>query len=230
MSTTTVPHPSHVDILYAIMTAEPIDRADSLPEGIESLLRHNGATAAMMSLWTSRPHAHVMLERAPLAEAVRANLNARSAALTLAASHDGLVVDLSVPRLIEPPDQPLDVRFADQWVLIQYDRVDQGFITTRGLESFGLPELLVRVANRENAAMYGALTSGLTHQLLTGWPAREPVGTFEISLRDIAHGLGDSAAANLNTEPTVEVLVTYSEDTHELRVVAQADPAVLFAV
>lgn len=228
MSTTAVPRPRHVDIMYAIMTAELIDRADTVPAGIESLLRHNGASKDLMGLLQGRPFAQVMLERAQLDMAAQANINARSAALTLAARHDGIVVDLGIPRLVEPPVRPLNIATANQWVLVHYDHIDAGFISTRGLESFGLPELRVQIPDGAQPTMCGAVTSGITHRLLVEWPTHDPIGPAVITLRDIAHGLGDECADDVSTERQVNISLSYDDELHELVATIDSDPLALF--
>ncbi|RLV56910.1 hypothetical protein D9V41_03835 [Aeromicrobium phragmitis] len=228
MTTTAVPRPGHVDIMYAVMTAEALDRDDRLPEGLEPLLRRNGASEELMAMWRERPHAQVLVQVAPLAGAGDAHVQMRAAAFALAAEHDGLVIDLALPRLLEPPRGEIRLEYADAWVLVHYDVASRGVLGTRGLESFGLPELCVKVPEGAEAAMVGAVTSGLTHRLLTEWPHVDPVGPAVITLRDIAFGLGDPQADSIGTERRVRVEISYDDVAHELDVTLADDPAILF--
>lgn len=228
MTTTAVPRPGHVDIMYAVMTAEVIDRDDPLPEGLDPLLRRNGASAELMAMWRQRRHARVLVQVAPLSEAGAAHVQMRATAFALAAEHDGLVIDLALPRLLEPPSDAVRLEHADAWVLVHYDMASRGVLGTRGLESFGLPELCVTVPEGVEAAMVGAVTSGLTHRLLTEWPHVDPVGPAVITLRDIAFGLGDPHADSIGTERRVRVEISYDDIAHELDVRLLDDPTPLF--
>ncbi len=214
--------------MYAVVTATPLDRDDPLPTGLEPLLRRNGTNEQLLAMWREREHARVLLRSVPLAEAGEAHLQTRAAALALAAENDGVVVDLTIPRLVEPPAAELTLAHSDAWVMVHYEVADRGAIGSRGLESFGLPELCVAVPEGADPAMCGAVTSGLTHRLLGEWPQMDPVGPAVITLRDIAFGLGDPQADSVGTERRVRIEIAYDDIAHELDVSLLDDPAVLF--
>ncbi|MBM9462817.1 hypothetical protein JL108_05100 [Aeromicrobium sp. YIM 150415] len=229
MSTTAVPRPGQVDVMYAVVTTSPFERDDPLPTGLEPLLRRNGTNEQLLAMWREREHAHVLLRSVPLADAGETHLRTRAAALALAAENDGVVVDLAIPRLVEPPSGELSLAYSDAWVMVHYEVADRGVIGSRGLESFGLPELCVTVPDGADPAMCGAVTSGLTHRLLDEWPQMDPVGPAVITLRDIAFGLGDPQAAEIGTERRIRIEIGYDDIAHELDVTLLDDPALLFA-
>lgn len=229
MSNTPVPRPGQIEVMYAVMTSTPMDdHPAEAPDGIEPLLRRNGATEELLGMWRQRPYAHLIIEAATLADVAQRHVAARTRAFALAASHDGVVVDLRLPRLLVPPDGPITLAHANQWVVVHYDVADHGIIGTRGLESFGLPELCVTVPEGADLAMCGAVTSGVTYRLLAEWPHNDPVGPAVITLRDIAYGLGDPNADDVGRSPRVDVTISYDDVAHELDVHLAQDPAVLF--
>jgi len=163
----------------------------------------------------------------PVEEASSAQLGLRRDALELAAEHDGLVVDLTIPRIVE--SRPPRLEHSDQWVLVHYGLADDGAIATLGLSSFGLPELRVMIPPGAPKVMCGAVASGLTHRLLDEWPDVDPVGPAVVNLQDVSFGLGDPSAPDVPTDRGVRVLIDYDEDAHELVVEVLDDPATLFA-
>lgn len=213
--------------MYAVMTDHVVDHDDPLPDGLEPLLHLNGADQEQLAQWRARPHARVLLRAAPVDDAATAQLETRNAALSLAGKHDGMVVDLTVPRIIGSQSPRLE--HSDQWVLVHYELADEGAIATRGLSSFGLPELRVVIPSGAPTVMCGAVTSGLTHRLLAEWPQVDPIGPAVITLRDISFGLGDPDADSVPTERGVQVLIDYDAEAHELVVDILDDPALLFA-
>ena len=162
-----------------------------------------------------------------MAEAVR---DARIHALQLAAEHDGVVVELLPPRVLELTPEQVSLAHAQQWYVLDYDDLDDGLLRTDGLSQFGLPEVTVVEVDRATHAMTDAVIAGLAHRLITEWPENDPVGPATVTLRDIAFGLGDPQAATTPKDRTLDLLITYDPGPHRLVVQLLQDPAeALFA-
>lgn len=118
--------------------------------------------------------------------------------LQLAAAHDGVVVDLLIPRIVtDGPDQAA-ATVAAQWVAMD---LEDNVLHSRGLDAFGLPEFSIAVASPEQTSMLLAIAMGLAQRLITEWPEQDPVGPAGVTLRDIALAYGDSDAASAPTSP-----------------------------
>ncbi|HSI26600.1 MAG TPA: hypothetical protein VK948_04260, partial [Aeromicrobium sp.] len=150
--------------------------------------------------------------------------------LELAREHDGIVVELLPPRVLEfRPDQ-VSLAHAQQWYVLDYDDVDDGILRTDGLSQFGLPEVMVVEVDLENRVMTDAVVAGLAHRLIAEWPKNDPVGPATVTLRDIAFGLGDLQASTTPRDRTIDLLIDYDPGPHRLVVQLLQDPAeVLFA-
>ena len=134
---------------------------------------------------------------------------ARAAACRLARDHDGVVVDLRVPKTspaVVPADSAAAVagfRLVD-WVLLPHSPDQDGlWFTTKGLSRFGLPELQTHGVPARLSGAWGAVLSGVAHVLLRDqWSAlrQEPDAAFRevaaehlLTLRDIALAYSDRA-------------------------------------
>ncbi|MFT4188431.1 MAG: hypothetical protein QM621_07590 [Aeromicrobium sp.] len=216
-----VPTPAVRHSLHAVATAEPLEVAGSqaleLPE--DALLRRFGASPDDLAALAERPHVTVLHRSGPLADVRRDVVAARLEALTLAAQHDGLVLDLVVPRLVAHHADQTDPNTAAQWVALDLDGPD---VVSLGLATFGLPELRVVDVDPSALAVTLAVLTGLVHRLLVEWPANDPLGSATVTLSDIALGLGqpdprDRAGVALEISfHDDELLVAFTDDPQEL--------------
>lgn len=216
-----VPLPAACQVVLGVFTAEPLDRDDSWELPPEPLLRRFGATDDDMAALRARPHVRLIHSTAPTSEAITAAAAARMDALELAADHDGIVVDLAIPRIIA--DTVVSIEAACEWVVF-----DVAFDTLEsvGLAAFGLPELAWAGAiDASTAPATIAILTGLTHRIMTEWPTHDPVGPATVTLSDIAKGLGDAEPAPRDTG--IEVTIDY-DGTH-LVITPATDPVTLFA-
>ena len=216
--------------MYAVMTAEPLESEDLIPPPSPELLRHYGSSDVAMRRLRSRPHQRLILRQTTLDDAAFAIRDARIDALLLAEEHDGVVIDLSIPRVVEWRSDEVSLAHATQWYTVDYEGLASGHFRTVGLRSFGLPEIAVEGVDEAAHAMYSAVLAGLVHRLLAEWPANDPVGPATVTLRDIAYGLGDSEAAATPKGRSIDVEIAYDADDQLLLVTLDGDPAeTLFA-
>ena len=216
--------------MYAVMTAEPLETEDLIPPPSPELLRHYGSSEVAMRRLRSRPHQRLILRQTTLEDAAFAIRDTRIDALLLAEEHDGVVIDLSIPRVVEWRSDEVSLAHATQWYTVDYLGLSDGYLRTVGLRSFGLPEIVVEGVDESAHAMYSAVLAGLVHRLLAEWPANDPVGRATVTLRDIAYGLGDTEAASTPKGRSIDVEITYDEDDHLLGVTLDGDHAeALFA-
>lgn len=228
MTARPVPLDVETSVMYAVMTPQPIDSDDLIPPPSPELLRHYGSSELAMRRLRSRPHQRLILRQATLEDVAFATRDARIDALLLAEEHDGLVIDLSIPRVIEQRSDEVSLAHATQWYVVNYEDLPEGRLRTVGLASFGLPEVVVEGIDEVAHAMFSAVLSGLVHRLLAEWPANDPVGRATVTLRDIAYGLGDAQAAETPRDRSIDVEVAY--DGESLIVTLDGDPAeTLFA-
>lgn len=218
-----VPVPATVTGLYAVMTAEPLERSDQLPLPHDALLRSRGSSEAGLERLATRPHQLVLRHIGPTREAAQLLRDARVEALELAARHDGVVIDLLVPRLVEHDAAETSTAHAAQWVSIDFTQHTEGILGTEGLHVFGLPELTVEGVTQP--AMMSAVLTGLAHRLIAEWPANDPVGPAVVTLRDIAYGLGDPQASVTPVERGLSVEIGYDPVAGTLPLTLQGDPA-----
>jgi hypothetical protein len=230
MSTRPVPVPETCSASYALMTPEPLDHEDHLPMPNEALLRRYGSSDASLARLRECPHQLLLHCQAPtevMADAVR---DCRIQALDLAARHDGIVVELLPPRVLELEPEDVSLAHAQQWYVLDYDDLEDGVLRTDGLEQFGLPEVTVADVDPATHAMTDAVVAGLAHRLIAEWPTNDPVGPATVTLRDIAFGLGDAAASETPEGRSIDVLIDYEAGAHRLLVQLMDDPAAaLFA-
>lgn len=220
---TTVPVPPTVTALYAVMTPEPLERSDHLPLPHGALLRSRGSSEAGLARLAGRPHQLVLRRVGPTREAARLLHDARVEALELAARHDGVVIDLLVPRLVEHDAATTSVAHTALWVTIDFTRHAEGVLSTAGLRVFGLPEL--SVASDAPPAMLSAVMTGVAHRIVAQWPSQDPVGPEVVTLRDIAYGLGDPQASITSVDRRLAVVVDFDPATGTLPLALVDDPA-----
>jgi hypothetical protein len=211
--------------MYAVMTAEPLETEDLIPPPSPELLRHYGSSELAMRRLRSRRHQRLILRQTTLEDAAFTIRDARIEALLLAEEHDGVVIDLSIPRVVEWRSDEVSLAHATQWYTVDYQDLLSGQLRTVGLASFGLPEILLDGVSESAHAMYSAVLAGLVHRLLAEWPANDPVGRATVTLRDIAYGLGDAEAASTPKGRSIDVEIAYSGDDHLLVVTLAGDPA-----
>jgi len=212
------------------MTSIPLDHEDDFPMPNESLLRRYGSSDASLERLRSRVHHILITCQAPTRDIAEAVRDARIHALGLAAEHDGVVVELLPPRVLELRPDQVSLAHAQQWYVLDYDDLDDGLLRTDGLAQFGLPEVSVVDVARATHAMTDAVIAGLAHRLIAEWPENDPVGPATVTLRDIAYGLGDPQAATTPKDRTIDLLIDYDPGPHRLVVQLLQDPAeVLFA-
>jgi hypothetical protein len=230
MSTRPVPVPTTCSAVYAVMTPEPLDREDHLEMPSAAILRHRGTSDAALARLARCPHQRITRCDAPPQDMGRAVVRHRTDALALAEAHDGVVVDLMPARVLELRADEVSLSHAAQWFVLDHDRVAEGLLQTDGLHVFGLPELRCRDVLEGRHAMTGAIVTGLAHRLIAEWPEHDPVGPATVTLRDIAFGLGDPAAADTPVGRSIDLRVDYDPDEHLLLVTLLSDPAAgLFA-
>jgi 3',5'-cyclic AMP phosphodiesterase CpdA len=216
--------------MYAVMTAESLGSDDLIPPPSPDLLRRYGTSELALRRLRSRHSQLLLMRTAPLADIAFVQRDTRVEALRLAAEHDGVVIDLAIPRAVEHHADDVSLAHATQWYVVDYDDLDAGRIRTLGLTSFGLPEVVVEGVDRRQHAMFSAVLAGLAHRLIAEWPAHDPVGAATVTLRDIAYGLGDAGATSTPAERSVEVVIDYDAQQGVLVVEVLTDPAVtLFA-
>jgi hypothetical protein len=230
MSARPVPIPAVSTASYALMTPEPLDHEDDFPLPSEGLLRRYGSSDAALERLRSRPHQLLINCQAATRDMAEAVRDARIHALGLAAQHDGVVVELLPPRVLELTPEQVSLAHAQQWYVLDYDDLDRGLLRTDGLSQFGLPEVMVVDVNRAAHAMVDAVVAGLAHRLIAEWPENDPVGPATVTLRDIAYGLGDPEAVYTPKDRTLDLVISYEQGPHRLVVQLLQDPAeVLFA-
>lgn len=235
MSARAVPVPDISSASYALMTAAPIhpgalERENEVPMPSAALLRRYGTSEEALARLGERPHQLLLTCHAPTARIAAALRDARIQALELAREHDGVVVELLPPRVLEFRPDEVSLAHAQQWYVLDYDDLDAGLLRTDGLSQFGLPEVTVVEVERENRVMTDAVIAGLAHRLIAEWPANDPVGPATVTLRDIAYGLGDPQASTTPKDRTLDLLIDYDPGPHRLVVQLLDDPAVtLFA-
>jgi len=230
MSTRPVPVPETCSASYALMTPAPLDHEDHLAMPNEALLRRYGSTDESLARLRECTHQLLIHCQAPtevMADAVR---DCRIQALDLAAQHDGIVVELLPPRILELRPEQVSLAHAQQWYVLDYDDLSDGLLRTDGLEQFGLPEVTVAGVDPATHAMTDAVLAGLAHRLIAEWPSNDPVGPATVTLRDIAFGLGDAEASRIPEGRAIDVIIDYEPGPHRLIVELMGDPAeALFA-
>ena len=225
MSTRPVPVPETCSASYALMTPDALDHEDHLAMPNEALLRRYGSTDESLARLRECPHQLLIHCQAPtevMADAVR---DCRIQALDLAAQHDGIVVELLPPRVLELRPEQVSLAHAQQWYVLDYDDLSDGLIRTDGLEQFGLPEVTVADVDPATHAMTDAVLAGLAHRLIAEWPTNDPVGPATVTLRDIAFGLGDAEASQTPEGRAIDLIIDYEEGPHRLIVELMGDPA-----
>ncbi|MFT4298054.1 MAG: hypothetical protein QM597_00205 [Aeromicrobium sp.] len=219
--TVPVPHVRHS--LHAVLTPEPINGRSSadfaLPD--ESLLLRFGATSWLIGDLAKRPYTTILHRSGPVSAVRRDVVAARLEALTLGACHDGYVLDLVVPQIVPGDIDTMDAGASAQWVALDLDGPD---VVSRGLETFGLPELRCRSVDRDALAATLAVLNGLTHRIITEWPENDPVGGATVTIADIAAGLGESESQDRRG---LRVTISFTGD--ELLITLDDDPRTLFA-
>ncbi len=230
MSARPVPVPDISTASYALMTAAPLEHEDDFPMPNEALLRRFGSSAEALDRLRERGHQLLITCQAPTKDMAEAVRDARIHALQLAAEHDGVVVELLPPRVLELTPEQVSLAHAQQWYVLDYDDLDDGLLRTDGLSQFGLPEVMVVEVDPATHAMADAVVAGLAHRLIAEWPENDPVGPATVTLRDIAFGLGDPEAATTPKDRTLDLLIAYDPGPHRLVVQLLQDPAeVLFS-
>jgi len=216
--------------MYAVMTTEPLETQDLIPPPSPELLRRYGTSEVALRRLRSRHQQHLLMRTASVDDVAFVQRDARVEALRLAEEHDGVVIDLAIPRVVEDRADDVSLSHATQWFVIDHDALDDGRLGTLGLTSFGLPEIVLDGVDPQQPAMAGAVLAGLVHRLIAEWPAHDPVGEATVTLRDIAYGLGDGAAAQTPADRSVDVSIGYDPQAERLTVRLLGDPATtLFA-
>ncbi|MGA8987448.1 hypothetical protein [Aeromicrobium sp.] len=212
-------------VMYAVMTADPLDSEDLIPPPSAELLRHYGSSELAIRRLRSCRHQHLILRQASLEDVAFTTRDARVDALLLAEEHDGVVIDLTIPRIIDQRSDQVSLAHATQWYVVSYHDISDGRLPTIGLTSFGLPEAVVLDVDEKTHPMFSAVLAGLVHRLLAEWPTNDPVGRATVTLRDIAYGLGDDEAASTPRDRALDVDVSYDSGDNLLLVTLLGDPA-----
>ncbi|MBC7593235.1 MAG: hypothetical protein H7288_04745 [Kineosporiaceae bacterium] len=220
-----VPQPNVCAAIYAVMTPHPLEHEDHVAMPMEFLLRLRGSSDLGMQRLRKRPFQFLIRAESDTSGARAMAFETRITALQLAEAHDGVVIDMLLPRVVEHGSAATSLSNASQWFVFEYDADENGHIMTHGLDQFGLPELHSFGVPAAQRAMYDAVLTGIAFRLIDEWPAQDPVGPATITLRDIAYGFGDPAASSTPNDRSVDVTLAYDEDEHELRVTLHDDPA-----
>ena len=223
MTTRPVPLSAHPHVMYAVMTASALGDEGLIPPPSPELLRRYGTSEASLQRLESRPHQLLIMRTSSIDDAAFTVRDVRIEALRLAEQHDGVVIDLGIPRVVEGRADDVSLAHATQWYVVDYDRLDAGELRTIGLAVFGLPEIVLGAVDRDGHAMFGAVLAGLVHRLIAEWPANDPVGRATVTLRDIAFGLGDPAAAQTPNDRSIDVSIDYAPGRLDVRLLD--DPA-----
>lgn len=230
MTSRPVPVPETCSAHYAVLTSDPLDREDHVPLPSAALLRAHGTSEVAAARVQRHPHQRVLHHTVPVADAAHAARDLRTAALDLAAQHEGMVLELLPPRVLEMTTDEVSLAHAAQWYVLDHAALLDGDLLTDGLEQFGLPAVRIGGVDDADRAMTSAVLAGLVHRLIEEWPGHDPVGEATITLRDIAHGLGDEQAEHTPRERGIAVRIDYDGETHELVVTLLESPATtLFA-
>lgn len=225
MTARPVPHASGPDVMYAVMTNAPLETEDLIPPPSSELLRHYGTSDAALQRLQSRRHQLLLMQSTTLDGAAFAQRDLRIKALQIAEEHDGVVVDLSIPRVVEQHSSSVSLAHATQWYVVDYASLEQSELRTVGLTSFGLPEILLTDIDQTQHAMFSAVLAGLVHRLIAEWPANDPVGDATVTLRDIAYGLGDPGAPETPQDRSIRIGIEYDSTAGLLLVRVLGDPA-----
>jgi hypothetical protein len=223
MSARAVPVPEVLTIAYVVLTAQPLDRDDLVPLPERSLLRLRGSSNAALDRIPGLAHQRVVARTVGPGAARFAADEARREAWSLAEEHDGLVIDLQTPQVVETFG--IDPRPAAQWFSFGYDADRPDEVGTHGLSALGLPEIIVRAVHEGQRPMYDMVVVGLVHRLLDEWPEHDPVGPARITLSDITAGYEGGDPAESSNSAGVDVLIDYDPEVPALRVEFMSDPA-----
>ena len=220
MSARPVPVPAVVTVAYVVLTAEPLDREDLVPLPERSLLRLRGSTVQDLNRMTDLPHQRVVSRSVGPGAARLAAEEALTEAIELATLHDGLVLDLQTPRVVDfddPRPRPAAALFS-----FEYDLENLGEIRTHGLNVIGLPEIVVRDVPEDQRNMYDMVVVGLVNRLLDEWPEHDPVGPARVTLGDIAAGY--EGGESVQEQRGVDVLIDYDPQIPALTVEVMTSP------
>jgi hypothetical protein len=101
--------------MYAVMTARPLGTDDLIPPPSPELLRRYGTSEVALRRLRSRHSQSLLMRTAPVEDIAFVQRDTRVEALRLAAHHDGVVIDLTIPRAIEDPADAVSLAHATQW-------------------------------------------------------------------------------------------------------------------
>ncbi|MCW2750230.1 MAG: hypothetical protein JWR83_1340 [Aeromicrobium sp.] len=223
MSARAVPVPEVLTIAYVVLTAQPLDRDDLVPLPERSLLRVRGSSDEALDRMAGLTHQRIVARTIGPGAARFAADEARREALQLADAHDGLVIDLQTPQVVE--GSGTGPRPAAQWFSFGYDPEHPDEVGTHGLSALGLPEISVRGVPEGQRPMYDMVVVGLVHRLLDEWPEHDPVGPARITLGDITAGYEGGDPPESDSGAGVDVLIDYEPEGPTLRVELMSDPA-----
>jgi hypothetical protein len=223
MTARPVPRVAGTRIMYAVMTSESTGSDDLIPPPSPELLRLYGTSEESLRRLGSRHHQTLLMRSPTLDDAAFTHRDVRIEALRLAEEHDGVVIDLGVPRVVDERAEDVSLAHATQWYVVDPTALESGRLVTVGLAAFGLPEVTVEGVDRANHPMVGAVLAGLAHRLIAEWPANDPVGTATVTLRDIAYGLGDPAAAETPRDRSIDVSIEHERAPQDRLVVRLLD-------
>lgn len=209
-----VPVPPRCRSVHGVFTRQPIDGSADFPAPAAALLKRFGASEDAAQSLVDRPNLRMFMTDVPLADAWSAAGHARRDAGAFAVEHDGVLVDLAVPRIVEDPA----AAGAASWVAVDVDPIG---LTTRGLEAFGLPELRVDGVEASRTASTIAVLLGLSQRLLTEWPEHDPVGPAAVTLHDIALAYDDQIDQS-GSERSTDLLIVFHDG--ELVLTVMGDP------
>lgn len=141
--------------------------------------------------------------------------HARGVAAGLAEATGGALVDMFTPQIIDPAAALRSLPGADgrvvlvRWVLVPQSAGEHGlWMTTKGLERFGLPELQVSGVPPQLATAWTRLLSGIAAALLRDWSRAlqgepsfvELPGRLTVTAGDVARAYGHETDTDKHAE------------------------------
>lgn len=124
----------------------------------------------------------------------------RTAAVLLAHELEGVVVDPAIPRLVPVDLSATGSALSTDWHSFDHvDRREATDVSTRGLERFGLPELVARDISAAAVPAWDAILSGVAHLVMRRLrgaeesrsdPGLDLPAELSLTVRDIAAAYG----------------------------------------
>ncbi len=192
---------------HGIVYSCPID---SIPELPLDLFAATGTTPGQLDRVRRATHAVVVAADGPPGWPPLPDWAARAVAAAIAGDLDTDVIDLLDQRVLTVaqattslPDESGVIRLAD-WVVVAYSADTSGYwVTTNGLQHFGLPELQTLATPPNIVEQWGQAMTGIAAALLSRWAAaldRQRGAAFLTLAATFPVGRNDVACAYRRTD------------------------------